>query len=53
MFWYCLNALFNRTPSVDNSPNRYMFYFATGVTSLYDFISQNMLENVRLFSPEA
>lgn len=52
MFWYCLNAVFNRTSSVDNSPNRYMFYFATGVTSLYCFISQNMLENVRLFSPE-
>lgn len=42
---------FERTATVDNSPNRYMYHFATGVWDIRDIL-WGCYKNIRIFSPE-
>lgn len=49
--FYQSKVRFERTATVDNSPNRYMFALSKGVTDIRDFL-WGCYYNIRVFSPE-
>ena len=51
MFYFVQNAKFQKTNQADNSPNRYMFKLAKGITSLYDTFTGCWGNSAVLYSP--
>lgn len=51
MFYFVQNAKFQKTSQADNSPNRYMFKLAKGITSLNDTFTGCWGNSAILYSP--